>query len=82
MDFEYQTKQEADAVALSLKHLLGTAIKHIKTEAICNVKDVYPYPKIIRSDGADNIKGYDVRISFGNQPFTTNSKALEVAFII
>jgi hypothetical protein len=82
MDFEYNTKQEADTIALGLKHLIGTSIKHKNTEANCVVKDIFSFPKILRISGEDNIKGFDVRISFENQPFTTNSKDLELAFIL
>ena len=82
MDWEYNTKEEADTVALGLKHLIDTTIKHKNTQAICTVKDIFSFPKVLRNNGEDDIKGYDVRISFTNQPFTTNSKDLEVAFLL
>ena len=82
MDWEYNTKEEANTVALSLKHLIGVTIKHKNTNAICTVKDIFPFPKVLRSNGEDFIKGYDVKIYFTNQPFTTNSKDLEIAFIL
>ncbi len=82
MDFEYSTKEEADTVALSLKHLIGTTIKHKNTQADCTVKDTFSFPKVLRSNGEDIIHGYDVKVTFTNQPFSTWSKALEVAFIL
>ena len=82
MDFEYSTKDEAETMVLSLKHLIGSTIKHKNTNAICTVKDIFPFPKVLRSNGEDFIMGYDVKIYFTNQPFTTNSKNLDVAFIL
>jgi hypothetical protein len=82
MEWEYNTKEEADTTALSLKHLIGKTIKHKNTSATCTVSDVFPFPVILRSNGEDFIKGYDVKIGFSNQPFSTWSKALEVAFIL
>ncbi len=80
MEWEYNTIEEAETVAQSLKRLIGTTIKHKNTAVDCIVKDVFPFPKVLRSNGEDTIKGYDVKIAFDNQPFSTWSKALEVAF--
>lgn len=82
MEWEYNTKEEADTLVLSLKHLIGKTIKHKNTEVICTVKDVFLFPVVLRSNGKDVIKGYDVKIGFSNQPFSTWSKAVEVAFIL
>lgn len=80
MEWEYNTKEEADTMALSLKHLIGTTIKHKIKEEDCIVKDVFTFPIALRNNGEDIIKGYDVKIAFKDKPFTTWSKALEVAF--
>jgi len=82
MEFEYPTKEEAETITLSLKHLIGKTIKHKNTNADCTVNDVFSFPVILRSNGEDDIKGYDVKIGFSNQPFSTWSKALEAAFIV
>ena len=82
MDFEYTTKEEADTIASSLKHLIGKTIKHKNTNADCIVNDVFQFPVILRNNGEDIIKGYDVKIGFSNQPFSTWSKTLETAFIL
>ncbi len=82
MEWEYNTKEEADTVGLDLKKLIGNTITHKNTKAICTVSDVFTFPVILRNNGEDIIKGYDVKIGFSNQPFSTWSKALEVAFIL
>jgi hypothetical protein len=80
MEFEYNTPQEAEAVIFSLKHLLGTTLKHIKTGQEGVVKDILPFPIFDNRNSEQKIIGYNVRIFFLDKPFSVNSKDLEVAF--
>lgn len=84
MEWDYNTKEEAEIVADGLKHLIGKEITHIKTNFKCIVKDIYASPNTSYNTKAGEVqtRGYDVKVSFSNQPFSTHSKHLETSFIV
>lgn len=84
MEWDYNTKEEAENVALGLKHLIGKEITHVITNAKCIIKDIFASPNTWYNTDVKElqVRGYDVKVTFTNQPFTTHSKHLETSFIL